>query len=84
MDYLGKDHAESTLIRPARLTQVPLRREATATLQPVTQATAASTIPNDLSELEGRAAKVLDPEALAYILAGAGDRGVPALEDQAA
>jgi L-lactate dehydrogenase (cytochrome) len=40
----------------------------------VTQGTAASTIPDDLSELEGRAAKVLDPEALAYILAGAGDR----------
>ena len=41
----------------------------------MTQATAASTIPDDLSDLEARAAKVLDPEALAYILAGAGDRG---------
>ena len=40
----------------------------------MTEATAASTIPDDLSELEGRAAEVLDPEALAYILAGAGDR----------
>jgi L-lactate dehydrogenase (cytochrome) len=40
----------------------------------VTQGTAASTIPKDLSELEDKAAKVLDPEALAYILAGAGDR----------
>jgi L-lactate dehydrogenase (cytochrome) len=36
--------------------------------------TAASPIPDDLSDLEGRAAEVLDPEALAYILAGAGDR----------
>ncbi|HKG35452.1 MAG TPA: alpha-hydroxy-acid oxidizing protein [Solirubrobacterales bacterium] len=40
----------------------------------MTQATAASSIPRDLSKLEGRAAKVLDPEALAYIHAGAGDR----------
>jgi lactate 2-monooxygenase len=40
----------------------------------VAQATAASTIPRDLSKLEERARKVLDPEALAYILAGAGDR----------
>ena len=39
----------------------------------MTQATAAATIPNDLSQLEARAAKVLDPEALAYILAGAGN-----------
>ncbi len=38
------------------------------------QARGASTIPRDLSKLEGRARKVLDPEALAYILAGAGDR----------
>ena len=37
------------------------------------QGTAASKIPDDLSKLEARAAKVLDPEALAYILAGAGD-----------
>ena len=37
------------------------------------QATAASTIPDDLSKLEAEAAKVLSPEALAYILAGAGD-----------
>ena len=49
------------------------RREAPVTLQPVTQATAASSIPRDLSQLEARAAKVLTPEALAYILAGAGD-----------
>ncbi len=34
---------------------------------------AASTIPKDLSQLEAQAAKVLAPEALAYILAGAGD-----------
>lgn len=30
-------------------------------------------IPDDLSDLEEEAAKVLDPESLAYILAGAGD-----------
>src|SRR5918999_2778589 len=40
----------------------------------MTQATAASAIPGDLSRLEEQATKVLDPEALAYILAGAGDR----------
>ncbi len=34
---------------------------------------AASAIPDDLSQLEAQAAKVLEPEALAYILAGAGD-----------
>src|SRR5918996_4422037 len=39
----------------------------------MTQATAAAAIPRDLSKLEAAAAKVLDPEALAYILAGAGD-----------
>jgi L-lactate dehydrogenase (cytochrome) len=39
----------------------------------MTQATAAAAIPRDLSQLEAQAAKVLDPEALAYILAGAGD-----------
>ena len=39
----------------------------------MTQATAAATIPGDLSRLEAQAAKVLGPEALAYILAGAGD-----------
>ena len=39
----------------------------------MTQARAAGTIPRDLSKLEARAAKVLDPDALAYILAGAGD-----------
>jgi L-lactate dehydrogenase (cytochrome) len=39
----------------------------------VTEATAASTIPKKLSKLEARAAKVLAPDALAYILAGAGD-----------
>jgi lactate 2-monooxygenase len=49
------------------------RREAAVTLQPVTQATASSTIPRDLSKLEAHAAKVLSPDALAYILAGAGD-----------
>jgi hypothetical protein len=38
------------------------------------QATAAATIPDDLSKLEAEAAKVLSPEALAYILAGAGGR----------
>ncbi len=48
-------------------------REAPATLQLVTPAKGASTIPRDLSKLEARAAKVLDPESLAYILAGAGD-----------
>jgi isopentenyl diphosphate isomerase/L-lactate dehydrogenase-like FMN-dependent dehydrogenase len=35
---------------------------------------AQGTIPRDLSKLEEEAAKVLSPEALAYILAGAGDR----------
>ena len=35
---------------------------------------AQDTIPRDLSKLEEEAAKVLSPEALAYILAGAGDR----------
>jgi lactate 2-monooxygenase len=35
----------------------------------------ATKIPRDLSQLEHRAAQVLDPEPLAYILAGAGDRG---------
>jgi lactate 2-monooxygenase len=39
----------------------------------VAQGRAASKIPDDLSKLEAQAAKVLDPEALAYILAGAGD-----------
>ena len=39
----------------------------------MTPATARATIPDDLSQLEAQAAKVLDPEALAYILAGAGD-----------
>jgi lactate 2-monooxygenase len=38
------------------------------------QAGAAVAIPRDLSKLEEEAAKVLSPEALAYILAGAGDR----------
>lgn len=40
----------------------------------MTQATAAATIPDDLSKLEAQAAEVLAPEALAYILAGAGSR----------
>ena len=40
----------------------------------MTQATAAGTVPGDLSQLEEQAAAVLDPEALAYIHAGAGDR----------
>ena len=39
----------------------------------MTQATAAAAIPDDLSKLEAEAAKVLSPEALAYIRAGAGD-----------
>src|SRR5919109_276429 len=39
----------------------------------MTQATAAATIPRDLSKLEAHASKVLSPDALAYILAGAGD-----------
>ena len=38
-------------------------------------AAGAGTIPQDLSQLEDRAAQVLEPEPLAYILAGAGDRG---------
>src|SRR5687768_6939891 len=50
---------------------VALRREAPGTLQAMTQAAAAAT--GDLSRLEEEAAKVLSPEALAYILAGAGD-----------
>src|ERR671919_1476105 len=40
----------------------------------MTQARTAGTIPRDLSQLEAEAAKVLSPDALAYILAGAGDR----------
>ena len=36
------------------------------------QASAAARVPDDLSRLEEEAAKVLSPEALAYILAGAG------------
>src|SRR5918997_1234215 len=39
----------------------------------MTPATAAGSIPRDLSQLEAQATEVLDPEALAYILAGAGD-----------
>src|SRR5687767_11055121 len=39
----------------------------------MTQAAGADTVPRDLSRLEAEAAKVLSPEALAYILAGAGD-----------
>ena len=39
----------------------------------MTEAAAASTIPRDLSRLEALAARVLEPEPLAYILAGAGD-----------
>src|SRR5687767_891188 len=46
-------------------------RIALVTIRPMTQA--AGTIPRDLSKLEAEAAKVLSPEALAYILAGAGD-----------
>src|SRR5688572_22775432 len=38
------------------------------------RAAAAGTIPDRLSRLEARAAQVLEPEALAYILAGAGNR----------
>jgi lactate 2-monooxygenase len=37
-------------------------------------AAAPGKIPKDLSKLEDRAAQVLEPEPLAYILAGAGDR----------
>jgi lactate 2-monooxygenase len=40
----------------------------------VTQGAAASKVPDDLADLEGEAAKVLPPESLAYILAGAGSR----------
>jgi L-lactate dehydrogenase (cytochrome) len=40
----------------------------------MTPVTARATIPRDLSKLEAEAAKVLSPEALAYILAGAGNR----------
>jgi lactate 2-monooxygenase len=39
----------------------------------MSQSAAADRIPDDLSQLEEEAAKVLSPEALAYILAGAGD-----------
>jgi lactate 2-monooxygenase len=62
------------LCPPERRAQLPPRREAPVRLPPVTRAAAASRIPDDLSQLEARAAEVLDPEALAYILAGAGDR----------
>ena len=47
--------------------------DAPVTLDRVTQGAAASAVPGDLSQLENEAAKVLSPEALAYILAGAGD-----------
>ena len=40
----------------------------------MTSAVTAATIPDDLSQLEEEAAKSLSPEALAYIVAGAGDR----------
>jgi lactate 2-monooxygenase len=40
----------------------------------MSHAAARAGIPDDLSQLEEEAAKVLSPEALAYILAGAGDR----------
>jgi lactate 2-monooxygenase len=43
-------------------------------IPPMTDAAAGGTIPNDLSRLEAMAARVLRPEPLAYILAGAGDR----------
>jgi L-lactate dehydrogenase (cytochrome) len=39
----------------------------------VREGTKASPIPKDLSQLESQAAKVLDPDSLAYILAGAGN-----------
>jgi lactate 2-monooxygenase len=58
----------------SRLTfQLSPGSEAPVTLQPVAQGTAESPIPDDLSELEAEATKVLDPESLAYILAGAGN-----------
>ena len=46
---------------------------ASAKLRAMTEAAAASTIPRDLSRLEALATRVLEPEPLAYILAGAGD-----------
>jgi len=53
---------------------VPPGLEAPVRLRPVTQATGASAIPDRLSQLQARAAEVRDPESMAYILAGAGDR----------
>ncbi len=53
---------------------MPPGLDAFVRLRAVTQATGASAIPDRLSQLEDRAAEVLDPESLAYILAGAGDR----------
>ena len=52
------------------------RRDYPAPIAPVTirRMTPTPAIPRDLSKLENEAAKVLSPEALAYILAGAGDR----------
>ncbi len=41
----------------------------------MTPTVAAATIAGDLSQLEAQAAESLSPEALGYILAGAGDRG---------
>jgi lactate 2-monooxygenase len=40
-------------------------------------------IPKDLSRLEGQAARVLDPDPLAYILAGAGDRATASTNAEA-
>src|SRR5687768_4966808 len=53
---------------PARVT---LRAETSGTLRPMARAEGAAS--GDLSKLEEEAAKVLPPESLAYILAGAGD-----------
>ena len=59
--------------RPARPAELPRLIGTLVTLRPVAQGTAESSIPKDLSKLESKAAKVLEPESLAYILAGAGD-----------
>src|SRR5688500_17020256 len=51
--------------------EMALRAKTSGTLRPMTRAGAAPG--GDLSQLEKEAAKVLPPESLAYILAGAGD-----------
>lgn len=65
MALLGGEAPDPTRTAIARTSPHP---EAPRHVSPATAA-----IPKDLSKLEEQAARVLEPEALAYILAGAGD-----------